>query len=118
MGLALREFPQINARYDDEAGVVTRYGAVHLGIAAQTESGLMVPVLRHAETLDLWACAAEISRLAEAARAGRAAREELSGSPITLTSLCALGGVVSTPVLNHPEGAHVGGKRQDTIRVV
>src|SRR3546814_1076450 len=79
MGLALREFPQINARYDDEAGVVTRYGAVHLGIAAQTESGLMVPVLRHAETLDLWACAAEISRLAEAARAGRAAREELSG---------------------------------------
>ncbi|MDS1141383.1 dihydrolipoamide acetyltransferase family protein [Pusillimonas sp. SM2304] len=111
MVLALRDFPQINARYDDEAGVVTRYGAVHLGIAAQTESGLMVPVLRHAETLDLWACAAEIARLADAARAGRAAREELSGSTITLTSLGALGGVVSTPVINHPEVAIVGVNR-------
>lgn len=111
MVLALRDFPQINARYDDEAGVVTRYGAIHLGIAAQTESGLMVPVLRHAETLDLWACAAEIARLAEAARAGRAAREELSGSTITLTSLGALGGVVSTPVINHPEVAIVGVNR-------
>lgn len=111
MVLALREFPQINARYDDEAGVVTRYGAVHLGIAAQTESGLMVPVLRHAETLDLWVCAAEIARLADAARSGRAARDELSGSTITLTSLGALGGVVSTPVINHPEVAIVGVNR-------
>ncbi|NYT86186.1 dihydrolipoamide acetyltransferase family protein [Pollutimonas harenae] len=111
MVLALRDFPQINARYDDEAGVVTRYGAVHLGIAAQTESGLMVPVLRHAETLDLWACSAEIARLAEAARTGRAVRDELSGSTITLTSLGALGGVVSTPVINHPEVAIVGVNR-------
>ncbi|NYT59351.1 2-oxo acid dehydrogenase subunit E2 [Alcaligenaceae bacterium] len=109
--LALRDFPQINARYDDEAGVVTRYGAVHLGIAAQTEAGLMVPVLRHAETLNLWACASEIARLAEAARSGRAARDELSGSTITLSSLGALGGVVSTPVINHPEVAIVGVNR-------
>ncbi|MFV0284410.1 MAG: dihydrolipoamide acetyltransferase family protein [Castellaniella sp.] len=111
MVLALREFPQINARFDDEAGVVTQYGAVHLGVAAQTPSGLMVPVLRHAETLDLWSCAAEVARLAEAARQGKAARDELSGSTITLTSLGALGGIVSTPVINHPEVAIVGVNR-------
>ncbi len=109
--LALPEFPQINARYDDEAALLTRYGAVHLGMAAQTEAGLMVPVLRHAETLDLWACAAEISRLAEAARAGKLAREELTGSTITITSLGPLGGIVTTPVINHPEVAIVGVNR-------
>ena len=106
--LAVREFPQINARYDDEAAVVTRYEAVHLGIATQTEAGLMVPVARHAESLDLWASAAQVTRLAEAARSGKAAREELSGSTITITSLGALGGIVSTPVINHPEVAIVG----------
>ncbi|MGB3704923.1 MAG: dihydrolipoamide acetyltransferase family protein [Castellaniella sp.] len=111
MVLALREFPQINARYDDEAGVVTQYGAVHLGVAAQTPSGLMVPVLHHAETLDLWSCAAEVARLAEAARQGKAARDELTGSTITLTSLGPLGGIVSTPVINHPEVAIVGVNR-------
>jgi 2-oxoisovalerate dehydrogenase E2 component (dihydrolipoyl transacylase) len=106
--LAVREFPQINARYDDEADVVTRHGAVHLGMATQTEGGLMVPVVRHAEARDLWACAAEVARLAEAARTGKATREELSGSTITLTSLGALGGIVSTPVINYPEVAIVG----------
>jgi len=109
--LALRAHPQINARYDDEAAVATRYGAVHLGLATQTEGGLMVPVIRHAETLDLWACAAEVLRLAEAARSGKAAREELSGSTITITSLGALGGIVTTPVINHPEVAIVGVNR-------
>ncbi|NYT36545.1 2-oxo acid dehydrogenase subunit E2 [Allopusillimonas soli] len=111
MVLALREFPQVNARYDDEAGVITRYGAVHMGIAAQTQSGLMVPVLQHAETLDLWAAGAEISRLAEAVRQGKAARDELSGSTITLSSLGALGGIVSTPVINYPEVAIIGVNR-------
>lgn len=106
--LALRQFPQINARFDDEAGVVTRYQPVHLGIATQTDAGLMVPVVRHAEARDPWACAAEIVRLAEAARTGKAAREELSGSTITITSLGALGGIVTTPVINHPEVAIVG----------
>lgn len=106
--LALRDFPQINARFDDDAGVVTQYGAVHLGIAAQTPSGLMVPVVHHAETLDLWSCAAEISRLAEATRQGKAARDELTGSTITITSLGPLGGIVSTPVINWPEVAIVG----------
>ncbi|MBK8359203.1 MAG: 2-oxo acid dehydrogenase subunit E2 [Comamonadaceae bacterium] len=111
MVLAVREFPQINARFDDEAGVVTRHGAVHLGIATQTGNGLMVPVLRHAEALDLWACASEIARVAEAARAGKATREELSGSTITLTSLGALGGIANTPIINHPEVAIVGVNR-------
>jgi 2-oxoisovalerate dehydrogenase E2 component (dihydrolipoyl transacylase) len=106
--IAVREFPQVNARYDDEAGAVTRYGAVHLGVAAQTGAGLMVPVLRHAEARDLWSAAAEIARLAEAARAGKATREELTGSTITVTSLGALGGIVTTPIINHPEVAIVG----------
>ena len=109
--LAVRQFPQINARFDDDAGVVNRLGAVHLGIAAQSEAGLMVPVVRHAETRDLWSCAAEVSRLAEAVRSGKALREELSGSTITITSLGALGGIVTTPVINHPEVAIVGVNR-------
>ena len=111
MVLALRQSPQINARYDDDAGVVTRYEAVHLGIAAQTDGGLMVPVLRHAESLDLWASAAGIARVAEGAKTGKLGREELTGSTITLTSLGALGGIVSTPVINHPEVAIVGVNR-------
>ncbi|MGP3657963.1 dihydrolipoamide acetyltransferase family protein [Burkholderia gladioli] len=111
MVVALRDFPQINARYDDEAGVVTRHGAVHLGVATQSKGGLMVPVVRHAEARDVWALAAEVARLAEAARAGKASREELSGSTITLSSLGPLGGVVSTPVINHPEVGIVGVNR-------
>jgi len=91
--------------------VLTRYAALHVGLATQTGAGLMVPVIRHAETLDLWACAAEVLRLAEAARNSRATREELNGSTITLTSLGALGGIVSTPVINHPEVAIVGTNR-------
>ncbi|WP_395009412.1 dihydrolipoamide acetyltransferase family protein [Undibacterium sp.] len=106
--LAVRDYPQINARYDDEAGVVTQFGAVHLGIAAQTPAGLMVPVVRHAEARDLWANANEMGRLAEAARTGKATREELSGSTITISSLGALGGIVSTPVINSPEVAIIG----------
>ena len=109
--LAVREFPQINARFDDEAGIVTRHGAVHIGIATQTDAGLMVPVLRHAEARDLWATATEIARLAEVARTASATREELSGSTITITSLGALGGIVTTPVINHPEVAIVGVNR-------
>ena len=106
--LAVREHPVVNARFDDETGVVTRFGAVHLGVATQTSSGLMVPVLQHAEARDLWSIATEVARLAEAARAGRATRGELTGSTITITSLGALGGIASTPVINHPEVAIVG----------
>ena len=109
--LAVDEFPQMNARFDDEAGVVTRHRPVHLGIATQTDSGLMVPVLRHAEAQDLWACAREVERLAQAARSGKAARDELGGSTITITSLGPLGGLVTTPVINHPEVAIIGVNR-------
>jgi 2-oxoisovalerate dehydrogenase E2 component (dihydrolipoyl transacylase) len=108
---ALPRWPQINATFDDEAGVVHRHAGVHIGVATQTRDGLMVPVVRHAETLDLWATAGEIARLAAAARAGKAAREDLSGSTITLTSLGALGGVATTPVINAPEVAIIGPNR-------
>ncbi|MEY2690694.1 MAG: hypothetical protein RL375_4894, partial [Pseudomonadota bacterium] len=105
---AVAACPQVNARFDDEAGVLTQFDAVHLGVATQTDAGLMVPVLRQAQTLDLWACAAAIARLAASARAGKATRDELSGSTITVTSLGKLGGIVSTPVINRPEVAIVG----------
>ncbi|WP_426133756.1 dihydrolipoamide acetyltransferase family protein [Pseudomonas sp. PWP3-1b2] len=111
MVVALRDFPQINARYDDEAQLITRLGAVHVGVATQSDIGLMVPVVRHAEARSLWGNAEEIARLATAARTGKASRDELSGSTITLTSLGALGGIVSTPVLNLPEVAIVGVNR-------
>jgi 2-oxoisovalerate dehydrogenase E2 component (dihydrolipoyl transacylase) len=108
---AVAEHPQVNARFDDEAGVLQRHNAVHVGIATQTESGLLVPVLHHSEALDLWQAAAEISRLAEIARSGKASREELTGSTITVTSLGALGGLAATPVINYPEVAIVGVNR-------
>jgi len=108
---ALREFPQINARFDDEKGIVARHRSVHLGVATQTDAGLMVPVVRHAQALDLWATAAEVARLAELARAGRITRGELTGSTITLTSLGPLGGIVTTPIINAPEVAIVGVNR-------
>lgn len=106
--VALRDQPQINATYDDEAGVLTQHAAVHLGIAAQTPNGLMVPVVRHAEARDPYDTAAEIARVSGAAKDGSAKREELSGSTITITSLGTLGGVVHTPIINHPEVAIVG----------
>ena len=108
---AAAKFPQINAHFDDAAGVVRRFRAVHIGVATQTPSGLVVPVARHVEALDLWQCASEIARLAEAAREGRAARDELTGSTITVSSLGALGGVASTPIINSPEVAIVGVNR-------
>jgi 2-oxoisovalerate dehydrogenase E2 component (dihydrolipoyl transacylase) len=105
------QYPMINARFDDEANVVTRYGAVHLGMAAQTDSGLMVPVIRDAQAKNLWQLAREIGRLAEAARTGKASSEELSGSTLTVTSLGPLGGVATTPVINRPEVAIIGPNR-------
>jgi 2-oxoisovalerate dehydrogenase E2 component (dihydrolipoyl transacylase) len=105
---AVADFPQVNAHYDDENDVIQRFGAVHLGVATQTPNGLMVPVVRHAETLGLHQCAREMRRVSEAARQGVAARDELTGSTITLTSLGALGGIASTPVVNRPEVAIVG----------
>lgn len=107
----LPDFPMINARYDDEGGVVTRHGAVHLGMAAQTDAGLMVPVIRDAQAKNPWQLANEISRLAEAARSGTAKSEELQGGTLTVTSLGPLGGVATTPVINRPEVAIIGPNR-------
>ncbi len=108
---ALPDFPMLNARYDDEAGVVTRHGAVHLGLATQTDAGLMVPVIRDAQDRNVWQLATEIRRLADAARSGKAKSEELSGSTLTLTSLGPLGGIATTPVINRPEVAIIGPNR-------
>lgn len=107
----LPDFPMINARYDDEAGVVTRHGAVNMGMAAQTDAGLMVPVIRNAQAKNLWQLANEISRLAEAARNGTAKKEEMEGGTLTVTSLGPLGGVATTPVINRPEVAIIGPNR-------
>jgi 2-oxoisovalerate dehydrogenase E2 component (dihydrolipoyl transacylase) len=104
----LPHYPQINARFDDEAGVVHRHAAVHIGIATQTANGLIVPVVKHAEARDVWDSAAEVARVSTAARDNKATRDDLSGSTITITSLGALGGVVTTPVINYPEVAIIG----------
>lgn len=108
MTKAIARQPHLNSIYDDEAGVLHQHGGVHIGVATQTSSGLVVPVVRHTEARDVWGCAAELNRLAQAARSATATREELSGSTITITSLGAMGGIVSTPVINHPEVAIVG----------
>lgn len=104
----LPDFPQINARYDDDGGVLQQYAGVHVGIATQTPTGLMVPVIRHAETRDIYDIAIELVRLSTAARDGTASRDELSGSTITVTSLGPLGGITTTPIINHPEVAIIG----------
>lgn len=106
--IAVAEFPEMNARFRSDDGLVERFRPVHLGIATQTSKGLMVPVVKHAERRDVWAMATEVARLAEAARQGRITLEELSGSTITITSLGALGGVASTPIINAPEVAIIG----------
>ena len=108
MTRVLPDYPQINARFDDDAGVVHRHAGVHMGIATQTPTGLVVTVVAHAEALDVWQSATEVARLATAARDGKATREEMSGSTITITSLGAMGGLASTPVINRPEVAIVG----------
>jgi 2-oxoisovalerate dehydrogenase E2 component (dihydrolipoyl transacylase) len=105
---ALREHPECNARYDAEAGLLRRHRAVHLGIATHTDDGLKVPVVHDAQALDFWQLVNAINRVTEAARSNAAMRGELVGSTISLTSLGRLGGVVSTPVINHPEVAIVG----------
>jgi 2-oxoisovalerate dehydrogenase E2 component (dihydrolipoyl transacylase) len=106
--VAVREQPGFNAHFNDDAGIVTQFGAVHIGIATQTPSGLMVPVVRHAEANTLWDDAGEVARLAEAARNAAADRSELTGSTITITSLGPLGAIATTPIINHPEVAIIG----------
>lgn len=110
---ALEEQPVLNAHFDDENEVIREFSAVHIGIATQTKAGLMVPVVRHCETLSLWQIAAELARVAEASRSGAASRDELTGSTITITSLGALGAIATTPIINYPEVAIVGVNRME-----
>ena len=105
MARTLPDWPMLNATYDDDANIITRHGALDLGMATQTPNGLMVPVISGAQGLSVWQIASEILRLADAARSGKASREELSGSSITLSSLGPMGGITSTPVINRPEVA-------------
>jgi 2-oxoisovalerate dehydrogenase E2 component (dihydrolipoyl transacylase) len=109
--MAVAEHPGVNAHFDDKQGVIRRFTSVHAGIATQTERGLLVPVIHHAETMDIWQIATEIARLSEAARSGKALREELNGSTITVSSLGALGGIAATPIINPPEVAVIGVNR-------
>src|SRR5690606_2683075 len=105
---AVKEQPALNAHYDDEADIIRQFGGVHVGIATQTPNGLIVPDVRHAESLTLFAAASELARVTEAARSGTAKREELTGSTITITSLGPLGAIATTPIINRPEVAIVG----------
>ncbi|MEL6571641.1 MAG: dihydrolipoamide acetyltransferase family protein [Pseudomonadota bacterium] len=114
MVTALKEQPNLNARYDDKAGIVLEYGAAHIGIATQTPGGLMVPVVRHCETRSIWDMARELSRVANAARDGTATRDELTGSTISITSLGKLGAIATTPIINRPELAIVGVNKMQT----
>ena len=107
MSKGLAEWPMLNATFDDEAMVVTRHGAVQMGIATQTPNGLMVATIRDAQNKSVWELAAEILRLSEAARTGKATREELSGATFTISSLGPMGGITSTPVVNPPQVAIV-----------
>ena len=112
---AIAEQPHLNSIFDDEAGVVHQHGGCHIGVAAQTPNGLMVPVVRHAEARDIWDCAGEVARVSEAAKDGKASRDELTGSTITITSLGAMGGIVTTPVINHPEVAIIGVNKMQVL---
>ena len=118
MSKAMADWPMINATYDDEANVVTRHGAVHMGVATQTDGGLMVPVIRDAQRMSVWQLAREISRLSDAARTGRASREELSGPTFTISSLGPMGGIASTPVINPPQVATIAVNKLQEIPVI
>lgn len=114
----LKEFPQCNAHFDDARHIITQYDPIHIGIATQTENGLMVPVIRHVESLTFWECAYQVQQVTARARNGNAGKEELTGSTITITSLGALGGIVSTPIINHPEVAIIGINKAQERQVV
>ncbi|HEU0309592.1 MAG TPA: dihydrolipoamide acetyltransferase family protein [Sphingomicrobium sp.] len=118
MAKAVAEWPMLNATFDDDANVVTRHGAVHMGVATQTDGGLMVPVIRNAESMSVWQLAREVLRLSEAARSGKATREELTGPTITISSLGPMGGIASTPVINPPQVATIAVNKLQELPVI
>ena len=115
---AMAEWPMLNATYDDDANIVTRHGAVHMGVATQTDGGLMVPVIRNADGMSVWQLAREVLRLSEAARTGKASREELTGPTFTISSLGPMGGIASTPVINPPQVATIAVNKLQEIPVI
>lgn len=115
MAKAISEQPHMNSLYDDEAGMIHQHGGLHMGVAAQTDNGLVVPVVKHVEARGLWECASELARLADAAKNGSASREDLTGSTITITSLGKMGGIVTTPIINYPEVAIIGVNKMRTL---
>jgi 2-oxoisovalerate dehydrogenase E2 component (dihydrolipoyl transacylase) len=115
---AMADWPMINATYDDDANVVTRRGAVHMGVATQTDGGLMVPVIRNAQGMSVWGLAREISRLSDAARSGKASRDELTGPTFTISSLGPMGGIASTPVINPPQVATIAVNKMQEVPVI
>ena len=118
MGKALVDWPMLNATFDDDAMMLTRHGSMHLGMATQTPGGLMVPVIRDAQNKSVWQLAREVARLAEAAKSGKASRDELMGSTITLSSLGPMGGITSTPVINRPEVAIIAVNKVQELPVI
>jgi 2-oxoisovalerate dehydrogenase E2 component (dihydrolipoyl transacylase) len=118
MAKAVADWPMINATYDDEANVVTRHGAVHMGVATQTDGGLMVPVIRNAQGMSVWQLAKEVLRLSEAARSGKASRDELTGPTITISSLGPMGGIASTPVIAPPQVATIAVNKLQELPVI
>lgn len=105
---ALARFPELNSTVDLEAREIVRLPEVHLGFAAQTERGLVVPVVRDAQARNAESIGAEIARLTEAARAGRLTPAELTGGTFTLNNYGVFGVDGSTPIINHPEAAMLG----------
>ena len=118
MAKAVVDWPMLNATFDDQANVVTRHGSVHMGVATQTDGGLMVPVIRNAEAMSVWQLAREVLRLSDAARSGKATREELTGPTITISSLGPMGGIVSTPVINPPQVATIAVNKLKEVPVI
>jgi 2-oxoisovalerate dehydrogenase E2 component (dihydrolipoyl transacylase) len=118
MAKAVADWPMLNATFDDDANVVTRHGAVHMGVATQTDGGLMVPVIRNAHSKTVWQLAREVLRLSDAARSGKASREELTGPTITISSLGPMGGVASTPVINPPQVATIAVNKLRELPVI
>ena len=118
MARAVADWPMLNATFDDQANVVTRHGSVHMGVATQTDGGLMVPVIRNADAMSVWQLAREVLRLSEAARSGKVSREELTGPTITISSLGPMGGIVSTPVINPPQVATIAVNKLKEVPVI
>jgi len=105
---ALKRYPQLNATLDEQAGEIVQRTHYNIGVAAATQDGLLVPVVKDADKRSLVDLGREVERLAEAARAGQAHRDDLTGSTFTITSLGTLGGILATPIVNYPEVAIMG----------